>query len=95
MVVRSGGFSWAYYSAPIGKFLQDGDGCLAALAKYGAAGGGKGVGRRPAGTSGPTKQRNYLTQMAPEHPPLAHSHFASGLKKLCAYAPEFSHFIQY
>ena len=39
MVARSGGFSWAYYSAPIGKFLQDGDGCLAALAKYGAAAG--------------------------------------------------------
>ena len=39
MVARAGGFSWAYYSAPIGKFLQDGDGCLAALAKYGAAAG--------------------------------------------------------
>ena len=39
MVVRAGGFSWAYYSAPIGKFLQDGDGCLAALAKYGATAG--------------------------------------------------------
>jgi len=24
----------------------------------------------------------------------AHSYFASGLKKLCAYAPEFSRFIQ-
>jgi len=39
MVARAGGFSWAYYSAPIGKFLQDRDGCLAALAKYGAAAG--------------------------------------------------------
>ena len=39
MVARSGGFSWAYYSAPIGEFLQDGDGCLAALARYGAAAG--------------------------------------------------------
>ena len=39
MVASSGGFSWAYYSAPIGKFLQDRDGCLAALAKYGAAAG--------------------------------------------------------
>ena len=36
---------------------------------------------------GPTETGN---EMAPEHPPLAHSHFASGLKKLCAYAPEFS-----
>ena len=39
MVAKPGGFSWAYYSAPIVKFLQDGDGCLAALAKYGATAG--------------------------------------------------------
>ena len=39
MVTRAGGFSWAYYSAPIGKFLQDRDGCLAALASFGAAAG--------------------------------------------------------
>ena len=34
MVARPGGFSWACYSAPIGKFLQDGDGCLAAQAVF-------------------------------------------------------------
>ena len=39
MTARAGNLSWAYYSAPIQKFLQDRDGCLAALASHGAAAG--------------------------------------------------------
>jgi hypothetical protein len=37
MVSRKEGLSWAYYSAPISKFVHDQNGCLAELAKYGAA----------------------------------------------------------
>lgn len=37
MEPRKEGFSWAYYSASIQRFLQDRDGCLAALAGHGAA----------------------------------------------------------
>ena len=39
MTLKAGNLSWAYYSAPIQKFLQDRDGCLAALASHGAAAG--------------------------------------------------------
>ena len=39
MVAKPEGLSWAYYSARIGEFLRDGRGCLAELAKYGAAAG--------------------------------------------------------
>jgi DUF2075 family protein len=37
MEPRKEGLSWAYYSAPISKFVHDQNGCLAELAKYGAA----------------------------------------------------------
>lgn len=39
MTANAGNLSWAYYSAPISKFLHDQNGCLAELAKYGAAAG--------------------------------------------------------
>lgn len=39
MVAKVRNLSWAYYSAPISKFLHDQNGCLAELAKYGAAAG--------------------------------------------------------
>lgn len=37
MLAKLKGLSWAYYSACIGEFLRDGRGCLAELAKCGAA----------------------------------------------------------
>ena len=39
MTANAGNLSWAYYSAPISKFLHDQNGCLAELAKCGAAAG--------------------------------------------------------